>query len=97
MTDFPPGGASAPPTPPATKDPIVVLLASLLAGAGYFLIGQRTKGIVAVVLWFVVGIPTCGSGAGLLSIVYAVDAFFQAKQLQAGLPIGPWTFFTNHH
>lgn len=100
MTQIPPpppspGGGKAihPANPPA---PVIVLIANLVAGAGYFLIGQTTKGILAVMLWFIVGIPTCGSGAGLLSILYAVDGFFQAKHLQDGSAIGPWTFFTNH-
>ena len=101
MTEIPPpppspgGGDTIQPSTPA-KSPILILLVNLLAGAGYFAIGQKVKGILAVVVWFVVLIPTCGSGSGLLSILYAVDGFFQAQQLQQGTPIGPWTFFTNH-
>lgn len=101
MTDLNPppparGGGDLvhPSTPP--KDPIVTLLLNLVAGVGYFRLGQKMKGIAAVVLWLVVGIPTCGSGAGLLSILYAVDGFFQAQQLKDGFPVGQWTFFTNH-
>lgn len=78
------------------KSPLIILLVNLVAGAGYFLIGQKLKGFAAVVLWFLVGIPTCGSGAGLLSILYAVDGFFQARMLERGASIGPWTFFSNH-
>lgn len=98
MTDTPPpppstgGGPFPPDTPP--KAPILILLANLVAGTGYFLIGQNRKGIVAVALWLIVLIPTCGSGSGLLSILYAVDGFFQAQQLERGARIGPWTFFT---
>jgi hypothetical protein len=83
-----------PDNPP--RSPVVILIANLCAGIGYFLIGQKVKGILAVVLWLIVLLPTCGSGSGLMSILYAVDGFFQARQLASGTPIGPWTFFTNH-
>lgn len=83
------------PTQPP-KDPVLILLMSLVAGIGYLMIGQKTKGIVAIVLWVVGGVLTCGSGAGLLSIVYAVDGYLQAKQLQAGFAVGEWTFFNDH-
>jgi hypothetical protein len=101
MTDLNPpppargGGDLVQPTTPP-KDPILTLVLNLCAGVGYLWIGQKMKGIAAIVLWFVVGIPTCGSGAGILSILYAVDGFMQAKQLKDGFPLGPWTFFTNH-
>jgi len=92
MTDVPP----PPPSLGGGKDPLVILLVNLLAGAGYFFLGQKAKGITAVVLWLIVGVVTCGSGAGVLSILYAVDGFFQARQTQDGFALGPWTFFTNH-
>ncbi|HKR65368.1 MAG TPA: hypothetical protein VJZ00_16670 [Thermoanaerobaculia bacterium] len=85
-----------PTTPP--KDPILVLVLNLLlfGGVGYIMIGQKTKGIVAIVLYFVIGVPTCGAGAGLVAIVAAIDGYMQAQQLQAGHPVGQWTFFNDH-
>ena len=80
------------------KDPVLICVLNLLVGGclGYFLIGQKMKGIGAVVIYLVVAIPTCGVGSLLLAIVAAVDGYLQAQALQAGLPVGPWTFFQQH-
>lgn len=98
----PPGGGSSsgeliyPTTPP--KDPILVLVLNLLVagGVGYIIMGQKVKGIVAIVAWLVLLVVTCGAGSGLVAIVAAVDGYLQAQQLQAGHPVGPWTFFNDH-
>jgi hypothetical protein len=76
------------------KDPVMILLANLV-GIGYFMIGQKTKGIVAIVLWLL-GLLTCGIGTGIVALVAALDGYFQAQQLQQGHPIGQWTFFQDH-
>ena len=68
----------------------------ILSGVGYFIIGQKTKGIVAIVAWVILIFVTCGIGSGILSIVAAIDGYFQALELQAGRPIGEWTFFKDH-
>jgi hypothetical protein len=94
------GGGSGelvyPTTPP--KDPILVLVLNLLVagGVGYIIMGQKVKGIVAIVAWLVLLVVTCGAGSGLVSIVAAIDGYMQAQQLQAGHPVGPWTFFNDH-
>lgn len=98
----PPGGGSTsgeliyPTTPP--KDPVLVLVLNLLVagGVGYIIMGQKVKGIVAIVAWLVLLVVTCGAGSGLVAIVAAVDGYLQAQQLQAGHPVGPWTFFNDH-
>jgi hypothetical protein len=85
-----------PATPP--KDPILVMVLNLLlfGGVGYIVMGQKLKGIVAIVIWLVVLCPTFGSGSGLVAIIAAVDGFMQAQQLKAGSPLGQWTFFNDH-
>lgn len=85
-----------PTTPP--KDPVLILVLNLLlfGGVGYLIIGQKMKGIIAIVAWLVVLCPTFGSGSGLLAIVAAVDGFLQAQQLKAGFPVAQWTFFNDH-
>jgi hypothetical protein len=101
----PPGGGSAPSgggdliqpaTPP--KDPILVLVLNLLlfGCVGYFIMGQKMKGIVAIAADVVIGIPTCGAGVGLIAVFGAIDGYLQAQQLQAGHPVGQWTFFNDH-
>ena len=99
----PPAGGPAgggeliqPSVPP--KDPILILVLNLLAagGVGYIIIGQKTKGIVAIVVWIVLLFVTCGAGSGILSIVTAIDGYLQAQQLQQGKPIGQWTWFNDH-
>jgi hypothetical protein len=104
MTTTPPpapGGKSEeiiyPSQPP--KDPILVLVLNLLVagGVGYLMMGQKTKGIVAIVLWIVFLVPpSCGTLSGLLAIAAAIDGYLQAQHLQAGHPIGQWTFFKDH-
>jgi hypothetical protein len=93
----PAGGDLVYPTTPP-KDPILVLVLNLLVagGVGYIIMGQKTKGIVAIISWFVLLIVTCGAGSGLVSIVAAIDGYLQAQQLQAGHPVGQWTFFNDH-
>jgi hypothetical protein len=90
------GGIIYPTTPP--KDPILVLVLNLLifGGVGYIIMGQKVKGIVAIVLAIAIGIPTCGVVTGLVCIFGAIDGYMQAQQLQQGHPIGEWTFFNDH-
>lgn len=97
----PPGGGGGgdlvyPTTPP--KDPVLVLVLNLLVagGLGYIIIGQKTKGIVAIVAWLVLLVVTCGAGSGLVAIIGAIDGYLQAQHLQQGKPVGQWTFFNDH-
>jgi hypothetical protein len=101
----PPTGGSAP--PPAAEvlvyptqppqNPVLVLILNLLVcgGVGYIIMGQKTKGIVAIVAW-VLGLCTFGILSGIVGIVGAIDGYLQAMQLQAGNPVGQWTFFNDH-
>jgi hypothetical protein len=101
MSNIPPatggGGQLIQPQQPP-KDPIVILVLNLIVAGclGYFMIGQKMKGIVALVVWLILIIPTCGAGSGLISVVTAIDGFMQAQNLQAGHPIAEWTFFKDH-
>lgn len=102
--------APTPPPPPATdggsdlvypqqppKDPIIILVLNLLVAGcvGYFMIGQKTKGIVALVVW-ILGLASCGVVSGIVGILAAIDGYFQAEALKAGFPVGQWTFFKDH-
>jgi hypothetical protein len=84
------------PTQPP-KDPILILVLNLLlfGAVGYFMIGQKMKGIAALVIW-VLGLASCGIVSGIVAIVAAIDGMMQAQQLQAGHPVGQWTFFQDH-
>jgi hypothetical protein len=92
----PSGGALIYPTTPP-KDPILVMILNLLVagGVGYIIMGQKTKGIVAIVVWLV-GLVACGIPSGIVSILGAIDGYLQAQQLQQGHPVGEWTFFNDH-
>jgi len=89
------GGLIYPTTPP--KDPILVMVLNLLVagGVGYIIMGQKTKGIVAIVVWMV-GLVACGIPSGIVAIIGAIDGYLQAQQLQQGHPVGEWTFFSDH-
>ena len=84
------------PTQPP-KDPILVLVLNLLlfGGVGYIIMGQKVKGYVAIGVW-IVGLASCGIVSGIVAIVAAIDGMMQAQQLQAGHPVGQWTFFQDH-
>ena len=83
------------PTQPP-QNPVLILLLNLLVcgGVGYIIMGQKTKGIVAIAVWLLgactVVIPC------VISLVGAIDGYLQAMQLQAGNPVGQWTFFNDH-
>jgi len=79
------------------KDPVLILVLNLLllGGVGYIIIGQKMKGIAAIVLWLL-GLFTCGIGSGIVAIVGAIDGWMQAQQLQQGHPVAQWTFFQDH-
>jgi hypothetical protein len=74
---------------------VMILNLLVVGGVGYIIMGQKTKGIVAIVVW-IAGLATCGIVSGLVSIVAAIDGYLQAQQLQAGHPVGQWTFFSDH-
>ena len=90
------GGDLVYPTQPP-KDPILILILNLLVagGVGYIIIGQKTKGIVFIVVWLL-GLIACGIPSAIASIVGAIDGYLQAQHLQAGHPVGQWTFFKDH-
>jgi hypothetical protein len=90
------GGEIVYPTNPP-KDPILVAVLNLIVagGVGYIIMGQKTKGIVAIVIWLV-GLVLCGIPSMIVSLVGAIDGYLQAQQLQQGKPVGQWTFFNDH-
>ncbi len=100
----PPGGTPPPaptsdlvyPTQPP-QNPVLVLVLNLLVfgGVGYIIMGQKTKGIVAIAAW-VLGLCSFGIVSSIIAIVGAIDGYLQAMQLQAGNPVGQWTFFNDH-
>ena len=89
------GGLVYPTTPP--KDPILVLVLNLLVagGVGYIIMGQKTKGIVAIAIWLL-GWVACGIPSGIVAVLAAIDGYLQAQQLQQGKPVGEWTWFSDH-
>jgi hypothetical protein len=92
-----PGGDLVYPQQPP-KDPVLIAVLNLVVAGclGYFMIGQKMKGIVAVIAWVVGLIFTCGTVSGLVSIVAAIDGYLQAMQLKANVPVAQWTFFNDH-
>jgi hypothetical protein len=61
-------------------DPNLILILNLLffGCAGYWLLGQRTKAIIAAVAW-VAGLATCGVVSGIVMAIAAVDGYRIAK------------------
>lgn len=89
------GDIIMPSSPP--KEPILILVLNLLiVCVGYFILGQWQKGLTALVVALVIGVPTCGFGIGAVALATAIDGFMQAEALKAGHPVGQWTFFKDH-
>lgn len=80
------------------KDPVLIAVLNLVVAGclGYFMIGQKMKGIVAVIAWVLGLFFTCGTVSGLVSIVAAIDGYMQAQHLKAGFPLQQWSFFDKH-
>ncbi len=92
------GGDVIHPTQPP-KDPILICILNLLVlgGVGYIVMGQKTKGIVAIIAWLVLLVPpSCGTLSGAVAILAAVDGYLQAEQLKQGKSLGQWTWFQKH-
>src|SRR4051812_18507825 len=92
------GGGEVIPPPPDPKDPVLILILNLIVAGclGYFLIGQKLKGIVALVAFIVLAPFTCFAGSYLLAVVAAIDGYLQAQHHKAGYSLGPWTLFNQH-
>lgn len=73
------GGAPVPP-----PDPNLVLILNLLVfgAAGYWILGQKHKAIIAAVAW-VAGLATCGVVSGLVAAFAAFDGYREANRLAA--------------
>ena len=98
----PPPPPSIPPpltTPPPVSVPAAGLLNWLWPGAGYFVIGQNTKGAVFCAITFCVLVLvfiTCGLGI-LIYMPYVIasiiDAVLLAQRINRGEKIAEWQFF----
>lgn len=95
-TPAPRGGEIVHPQQPP-KDPVLIAVLNLIVCGclGYFMMGQKMKGIVALVAWGL-GLFSCGIVSGLVAIVAAIDGYLQAQHLKAGTPVAQWTFFNDH-
>lgn len=90
---------SRPPDRGRDVDPVLVLNLNLLVAGcvGYFLIRQKTKAVLALIVWIIGFVPpSCGTLSGLIAIVAAIDGYLQAQHHKAGYSLGPWTFFNQH-
>ena len=73
-----------------------MILNLFVAGClGYFKIGQKQKGIAAAIAFVLLALPTLCMGSFALSLLTAIDGYFQASELAAGNAIGQWTFFNS--
>jgi hypothetical protein len=76
---------------------LICVLNLLLGGVGYLVLGQKAKGIAAIVACAVLLFPpSCGTLSGVVAALSAVDGYMQAELLQSGKAIGQWTWFRDH-
>jgi len=77
------------------KDPLLMALLSgcCLAFLGQLILGQKTKGIVMMIVSAFICVLTLGVGILILYPVAAIDAYLIAKKLKNGQAVGQWEFF----
>lgn len=91
------GGAVIPPPNPPKESWLIALLNLIVAGGlGYILMGQKMKGIVAIVIYLVLLPLTCGTGSAVLAVLTAIDGYMQGELQKQGKNLGEWTFFNDH-
>jgi hypothetical protein len=88
----PDGGGSA-----RVPDPVAVFLLNLFlfGAAGYYLLRQREKAVLAAIVWVALAWPTCFSASLAIAAITAIDGYLQAKLAAEGHAIGKWTMFGN--
>jgi hypothetical protein len=70
------------PEPPPDPNLVLVLNLLLFGFAGYWILGQKHKAVIAAIGW-VLGLFTCGVVSGLVAAAAAIDGYQQANRLQA--------------
>lgn len=90
----------APPPRPAEVNVVIpALLNWIWPGAGYFLVGQKTKGItfcIVTLVLVIITVFTCGVGAVLYTpymIALIIDAVMVTQRYNRGETLGEWQFF----
>lgn len=84
-------------TSPTNFRPGHILLLNAVAGcAGYFVLGQKKKGIAVAIPVVLLAIPTCGTLSLPFILAAMIDGYLQAQEREAGHQIGEWTFFDQH-
>jgi hypothetical protein len=72
---------------------IIFLLNFILLGVGYFVLGQWKKGVATLLTSGVIGVITLGYGLPVVALIAGIDGARQARRVNAGTPIGQWTWF----
>jgi uncharacterized membrane protein len=87
-----------PPTGGRVMPPVNAFVFNLLVGGclGYFLLGQKQKGIAALIAFLILIPVTWCTGSMVLAMLAAVDGYMQAAHVRDGKAIGQWTFFNGH-
>ncbi len=70
-------------------NPIIIAVANWFGwgGLGYFLMGQKKKAIISVIVFLVGGTITCGL-LYMFSLITAYDGYLLGQKLQSGQAIG---------
>jgi len=71
--------------PDANPILLAILNLFLFGGVGYLLMGQKKKGIIAIVIFVV---TSCVGLSPIAAIIFAYDAYLLGQKLQQGESIG---------
>lgn len=74
-------------TKPDTN-PIIIALAQFFFFIGYFLMGQKKKWIMAIVITIATNILTCATLGWVPLLIFVYDGYLIAQKLQSGQSVG---------
>lgn len=76
------------------KSPFMAcLLSFLLVGLGQMYLGQVAKGIVMLIIAFILGALTSGGSFFIMVPIAMVDAYCIGKKMNKDIPVRKWDFF----
>lgn len=77
----------------STSPAIMGFLSFLIYGLGQIVMGQVSKGIVMLIIFYALTLFTFGLASLILTPLCMVDAILIARKKQQGKQIGKWEFF----
>ena len=69
-------------------NPILLAILNWFFCIGYFMMGQKKKCIIGIVVVILTNVVTCGTLGWIVMLVFVYDAYLLGQKLQSGQSIG---------